>query len=227
MKSGFPPAARAILLAQLGRDPLAVSARRRPRRPAARAEASPARSGGARRAPAGPCRTAGSMRPRTAARRARSGRGTSPRPTGCRRRRPPAAALPRRAPASCGRPMRSPPRTSPPPSRPAASGSPPPQPRRRRHVELLQHLDDRPVRDPLAVGQATAADDRRVDGRQSLGGEPGLADAGIADDRDQLAALLRPARAPTPRAGSPSSRSRPTNSSPCRRSGASCTRSSR
>ena len=61
---------------------------------------------------------------------------------------------------------------------------------RRQHVELLQHLDDRPVGDPLAVGQAAAADDRRLDRRQSLRDEPGLADAGIADDRDQLAALL-------------------------------------
>ena len=63
---------------------------------------------------------------------------------------------------------------------------------RGQHVELLQHLDDRPVGDPLAVGEAAAADDRRVDRSQSLRGEPGLADAGIADDRDQLAALLGP-----------------------------------
>ena len=65
------------------------------------------------RAPAGPCRAAGSLRRRTGARRARSGRGTSPRPIGCRRRRPRAAALPPPAPASCGRPRRSPPRRSP------------------------------------------------------------------------------------------------------------------
>ena len=63
---------------------------------------------------------------------------------------------------------------------------------RGQHVELLQHLDDRPVGDPLAVGEAAAADDRRLDRRQSLRGQPGLADAGVADDRHQLAALLGP-----------------------------------
>ncbi len=67
--------------------------------------------------------------------------------------------------------------------------------------ELLQHLDDRPVGDPLAVGEAAAADDRRLDRSQALRGEPRLADAGIADDRDQLAALLRPAHAPMPLGG--------------------------
>ena len=61
---------------------------------------------------------------------------------------------------------------------------------RRQHVELLQHLDDRPVGDPLAVGEAAAAEDGRLDRSQQLRGEPRLADAGIADDRDQLAALL-------------------------------------
>ena len=73
---------------------------------------------------------------------------------------------------------------------------------RRQHVELLQHLDDRPVGDPLAVGEAAAADDRRLDRSQELRGEPRLADAGVADDRDQLAARARPARAPMPPAGS-------------------------
>ena len=62
----------------------------------------------------------------------------------------------------------------------------------RQHVELLQHLDDRPVGDPLAVGEAAAADDRRVDRRQQLRDQPRLADAGVADDRHQLAALLGP-----------------------------------
>ena len=33
-------------------------------------------------------------------------------------------------------------------------------------VELLQHLDDRPVRDPLPVGQAASADRRRLDRRR-------------------------------------------------------------
>ena len=36
------------------------------------------------------------------------------------------------------------------------------------HVELLQHLDHRPVRDPLPVREASATDDRRVDGSQNL-----------------------------------------------------------
>ena len=38
-------------------------------------------------------------------------------------------------------------------------------------VELLQHLDHRPVRDPFAVGQAAAADDRRVYRGERLGDE--------------------------------------------------------
>ena len=58
------------------------------------------------------------------------------------------------------------------------------------HVELFQHLDHRPVRDPLPIRETAATDNRRVDGSQSLRGEPGLADAGIADHRHQLAALL-------------------------------------
>jgi len=33
----------------------------------------------------------------------------------------------------------------------------------RRHVELLQHLHDGPVGDPLAVGWAAAQDDGRLD----------------------------------------------------------------
>ena len=61
---------------------------------------------------------------------------------------------------------------------------------RGQQVELLQHLDHRPVRDPLAVGQAAAAHDHRLDRCQNLRGEPGLADTGVADDRHQLAALL-------------------------------------
>ena len=61
---------------------------------------------------------------------------------------------------------------------------------RRQHVELLQHLDDRPVGDPLAVGEAAAADDGRLDRGQNLRDQPRLADAGIADDRHQLAAPL-------------------------------------
>ena len=59
-------------------------------------------------------------------------------------------------------------------------------------VELAQHLHDGPVGDPLAVGEAAAPDDGRVDRRQGLRGEPGLADAGVAEERDQFAAPLGP-----------------------------------
>ena len=126
--------------------------------------------------------------------------------------------------AACGTPRRSPPPTSPPPLSPsseriaaaaAAIGG--------QRVELLQHLDDRPVGDPLPVGEAAAADDRRLDRGQRLRGEPRLADAGIADDRHQLAALLRAARAPTPRRAA-RARARGRRTAPsCRRSGASRT----
>ena len=74
----------------------------------------------------------------------------------------------------------------------AASGSPPgglflgPQ------LELVQHLDDRPVCDPFAVGPAAAPKDRRVDRSETLRGEAGLADAPVAGKRHQLATLLRP-----------------------------------
>ena len=62
---------------------------------------------------------------------------------------------------------------------------------RGRRVELLQHLHDRPVGDPRPVGQAAAADDRRLDHRQRLGRQPRLAQTRVGDDRDQLAAPLR------------------------------------
>lgn len=65
-------------------------------------------------------------------------------------------------------------------------------------AKLLQHLDDRPIGDPLAVRKAAAADDLRVDRRQSLGDETRLADAGVGDDRHQLAAAL-PLRSLAPR----------------------------
>ncbi len=42
----------------------------------------------------------------------------------------------------------------------------------RHEVELLQHLDDGPVGDPLAVREAAAAHDGRVDGRDNLRDEP-------------------------------------------------------
>ena len=58
--------------------------------------------------------------------------------------------------------------------------------------ELAHDLRDRPVRDPLAVGEAGAADDprARADAAEQLGCEPRLADPGLADDRDQAAAPL-------------------------------------
>ena len=60
----------------------------------------------------------------------------------------------------------------------------------RQHTELLQHLDDRPVGDPLAVRQAAATDDRASIDDEELGDEARLADAGVGDDRHQLAAAL-------------------------------------
>src|SRR5262249_26373122 len=55
-------------------------------------------------------------------------------------------------------------------------------------VELLDHLDDRPVGDPFAVGETAAVHDARIDPLERLRGEPRLADSRIADDRDELAA---------------------------------------
>ncbi len=62
---------------------------------------------------------------------------------------------------------------------------------RRQRVELLQDLDDRPVRDPVAVGEAAAADDRRLERCETLRNQARLPDAGLPDDRDELAAPLR------------------------------------
>ena len=56
--------------------------------------------------------------------------------------------------------------------------------------ELLQDLDHGEVGDPLAVGKATTADDVRLDRGQRLHDEPGLADTGVADDRNERAAAL-------------------------------------
>ena len=54
--------------------------------------------------------------------------------------------------------------------------------------ELLQDLDHRPVGDPLAVRQAPPADDGGVlDGAEELGCQPRLADAGRAENREELA----------------------------------------
>jgi hypothetical protein len=57
-------------------------------------------------------------------------------------------------------------------------------------VSLLQHLDHRPVRDPLAVGEAAPLHDHDVVCSQSLGDQPRLPDARVADDRDERAPLL-------------------------------------
>ena len=85
-------------------------------------------------------------------------------------------------------PRRGPPARRVPPSADAASsvGS-------ARVAELHQHLDQRPERDPVAVVEAAAADDRRfaVEPGEELRGEPRLADARRPEQRErwQLAPL--------------------------------------
>ena len=109
---------------------------------------------------------AGSARRRRAAPRARRGRGTSPRPTGCRRRRTTSGACSssslRNAQAISSADV----------ARVRLAEQRANRGRRGRvggkRVELLDHLDDRPVRDPLAVGQAAAADDACIDRRRAL-----------------------------------------------------------
>ena len=61
---------------------------------------------------------------------------------------------------------------------------------RRQHRELLHHLDHRPVRDPLPVGQAAPAHDAGFHVGERLGDEPRLAHPGVADHRHELAARL-------------------------------------
>ena len=109
----------------------------------------------------------------------------------------PAAPAPR---AACGTPRRSRPPLVPTSDSPrseriaaAAAGSD------GSAASCFDHLDHRPVGDPLAVGQAAAAHDPRLDRGERLRHQPRLADAGVADDRHQLAALLALAPAPTPR----------------------------
>ena len=132
-------------------------------------------------------------RPRTAEPRARSGRGTSPRPTGYRRRRRAAAARRSLLESLAERPgellrgcrhHRSHRAASESRAAAAVVGRP--------LGELLQHLDDRPVGDPFAVRQAASSHDPRLDRGEQLGSEARLADAGVADDRHQLATLLGP-----------------------------------
>ena len=54
-------------------------------------------------------------------------------------------------------------------------------------AELLQRLDYRPERDPVAVVQAAAADHGRIDAGEKLGHQPRFADAGCAEEREQIA----------------------------------------
>ncbi len=61
---------------------------------------------------------------------------------------------------------------------------------RGRRTELLEDFDDGPVGDPLAVGEAAALDEPGLEGRERLRDEARFADAGLADDRHQLAAPL-------------------------------------
>src|SRR5262249_15025405 len=58
----------------------------------------------------------------------------------------------------------------------------------RTRVQLLENLDDRPVRDPLAVRKAAPVDDTRVKCANGFGYEASLSDARFADDSHELAA---------------------------------------
>ncbi len=53
-------------------------------------------------------------------------------------------------------------------------------------VQLLQHLDHRPIGDPLAVRHAPASDDARLDGGGEFDRQPRLSGAGVAEDGHQL-----------------------------------------
>jgi hypothetical protein len=57
-------------------------------------------------------------------------------------------------------------------------------------VELLQQLQHRPVADPLAVGEAAAAHDGRIEISQELVHEPRLAHPGRSQDGEQLAGAV-------------------------------------
>ncbi len=61
-----------------------------------------------------------------------------------------------------------------------------------RQLELLQHLYDRPVGVPLAVGQAAALHDLRVNRGRQLSRETRLPDPRVSDDGHELAATLAP-----------------------------------
>ena len=62
----------------------------------------------------------------------------------------------------------------------------------RLEVEVAHDLDERPVGDSVAVRQTAAFEHERVraGGRDQLGGEAGLADARLADDRDDPAGAV-------------------------------------
>ena len=114
-----------------------------------------------------------------------------------------------RARASCGTPRRSPrPRSTPRSRRGATRIAVAAASSAGSAVELLQHLDDGPVRDSLAVRQAATADDASPRRRERLGDEARLADAGVADDRDELAASLVDGRARHASRGSARARAR-------------------
>ena len=82
----------------------------------------------------------------------------------------------------------------------------------------LSDLDHRPVGDALAVGQAAAADDERVEPSEELGHQARLADAGRPEDREQLAGAVRAPPGRRRRAGGAARVSRPTiGVSACRR----------
>ncbi len=60
---------------------------------------------------------------------------------------------------------------------------------RRKRIELLHHLDDGPVGDPVSVREAPAGHDpRRLELGDELGDEPRLADTSLAHDGQHLAA---------------------------------------
>ena len=101
----------------------------------------------------------------------------SPRPSAGRRARRRAAALAPAPRAACGTPRRSRRPRSAHPTRRGATGAA----RRRRPrggAELLDDLDHRPVRDPLAVRETAPVHDAGLDLGEELRGEPRLADPG-------------------------------------------------
>src|SRR5215471_10732418 len=59
---------------------------------------------------------------------------------------------------------------------------------RRQHLQLFHDLDHRPIGDPLPVRQAAPTHDTSLDPGDRFPDQSGLADTGIADHRDQLAA---------------------------------------